>query len=407
MAVGAGQSALYDYATPIASQDAQAHLGAKQFNATEANRAASQSADAQTQGSLLAESGRQDINKLTTQGAIDTARDTAQYAHQTAAQKREIGAQTNRDTLLNDFQVARDEALTDYQMEVDEASNLNAMDRDAALALAAENRDAKLAGLEMTRDENLAAIETDRDLRQNSHELAALGLQGQQAEDLKHIEGKYETLLQASRSASAFYSQQSASIAGILANPDIKPENKAALIDDMNTILASGLDVIGGIANLDIQGLLTFPIDTGDGDYGGENYAPEEPAEEDETTDETTDEATNEPAATVEVEGDLTQDEIDALDEGSDVGPQESETSNDSGAINSNTGQKLGPGWWKNAPEDKKKKVVEEGLNEFLRSPEGEAWMTSPAGRAWTQSANSEAKIKAETAVNAGRASRA
>ena len=79
---------------------------------------------------------------------------------------------------------------------------------------------------------------------------------------LANIDGTYKTLLMAGSNATQFYSQTAASIGEILANGDIKEAGKQTLINQQLSLLNNGLAVIGGVANVDLNGLITPPAAT-------------------------------------------------------------------------------------------------------------------------------------------------
>lgn len=83
-------------------------------------------------------------------------------------------------------------------------------------------------------------------------------LRGDQAENIAGIEASYKNLIQGSQSASSFFTQMSADISRILADPEIPAAQKQQLIDKQVELLQGGLAVIGGIANLDLSNLLVF-----------------------------------------------------------------------------------------------------------------------------------------------------
>jgi hypothetical protein len=87
-------------------------------------------------------------------------------------------------------------------------------------------------------------------------------MRGYQSKELAEIEGKNQRLLQANQSAAAFMSQASASIAEILANPDIPANQKDALIARQNDLIKNYMAVSGGIMNLNLGKLLKFGKNT-------------------------------------------------------------------------------------------------------------------------------------------------
>lgn len=83
-------------------------------------------------------------------------------------------------------------------------------------------------------------------------------LRGTQASDLANIEGNYRQLIQGNASATSLYSTVINNMSAVLADTNTSTEQKQAAIDTMSKMLDSGLTIIGGMANVDISGLLNF-----------------------------------------------------------------------------------------------------------------------------------------------------
>lgn len=83
-------------------------------------------------------------------------------------------------------------------------------------------------------------------------------LRGTQARDLANIEANYKQLMQANSSAAAIFNEAQQQIATILRDPNTSAEQKAAAVNAVNKLLESGLAVVGGVANVDLGGLLDF-----------------------------------------------------------------------------------------------------------------------------------------------------
>jgi hypothetical protein len=132
--------------------------------------------------------------------------------------------------------------------------------------------------------ENVAAENTSRAFGADASNRATLvgaeaynasalqGLRGDQATVLANIEANYKQLIQASSSASQFYTAITTSLAAIMADPKTDAATKQAAVDKMTSMLQSGLTVIGGVANVDLAGLLDFS-----GEPGSLNYSPPPP----------------------------------------------------------------------------------------------------------------------------------
>lgn len=83
-------------------------------------------------------------------------------------------------------------------------------------------------------------------------------MQGTQAQGLADTEANYKTLLQSSASASQLFSQTSKNINDIMNDKTTSADFKNTAVGKQNQLLQSSLNVIGGIGNLDLSGLLDF-----------------------------------------------------------------------------------------------------------------------------------------------------
>jgi hypothetical protein len=119
-----------------------------------------------------------------------------------------------------------------------------------------------------------AANKTTLMAQEQSHQYAMQTLKGEQAEMLANIEANYKTLIQASASAAQFYTAMANNIAAVMADPKTDAATKQGAVDKLNTLLQSGLTIIGATGNIDLTGLLDF---TGEGAL---NYAPPQPEPE-------------------------------------------------------------------------------------------------------------------------------
>jgi hypothetical protein len=86
-------------------------------------------------------------------------------------------------------------------------------------------------------------------------------MKGEQAELLTNIETRSNQLMQANASAAMTFSTTAQAIGEILANADIEPSAKQALVDQQINLLENAMAVEGSIANLDLSDLLEFEDD--------------------------------------------------------------------------------------------------------------------------------------------------
>lgn len=75
---------------------------------------------------------------------------------------------------------------------------------------------------------------------------------------LADIEASYKTVLQSEASAGTLYQQTTKNISDILQNPDLTPEAKTAAVNNQNNLLKTGLNILGKIGGLNLDGLLQF-----------------------------------------------------------------------------------------------------------------------------------------------------
>lgn len=92
----------------------------------------------------------------------------------------------------------------------------------------------------------------------SANSLAQTLIKGDQANTLANIEAGYKTLMQSSASASQLFDRTQQIMNDILKDPDTSAEAKQSALDKQMQLLQSGFSVIGGIANLDLTGLLDF-----------------------------------------------------------------------------------------------------------------------------------------------------
>lgn len=218
MAVTAGQSALYDAALPIASQDAATYNQNKQFNANAGNEAMQFTAAGQNQAESQVLSGQQNIQQIQSQ---------------TDSQSRLMSEKSEIDKQM---------------LTADAETKTQLMNRQAEI-------NKELATMESGFSKEMENL---RAANQKDLETMLQTLRGEQAQQIAGVEAQYRGLLQASDSAARTFSQTSADIGAILSNPEIPADQKQQLVDKQIQLLQGSLAVIGGIANLDLNDLLTF-----------------------------------------------------------------------------------------------------------------------------------------------------
>jgi hypothetical protein len=76
---------------------------------------------------------------------------------------------------------------------------------------------------------------------------------------LADIEASYKVLMQSEASAMQLYQQSVKNISEILMNPDLTPAAKTAAVNNQNSLLKTGMNIVGKMSGLNLEDLLTFP----------------------------------------------------------------------------------------------------------------------------------------------------
>lgn len=94
--------------------------------------------------------------------------------------------------------------------------------------------------------------------QQAGQEQALQKMRGDQAVNVANIEANYKTLMQTNASAASVFNEYQKTVSTLLDDPNTTAEQKQAAVDKQTSILQATLAVMGGIANLDLAGLLDF-----------------------------------------------------------------------------------------------------------------------------------------------------
>ncbi len=203
MAIGAGQSALYDAALPIAQTDAQTYANAGQYNATAANTASQFKA------------GAENTVTLANQDATNRA---SEYG---ASAQNATNAQVNT--------ITANAATTNA-----EAANKIAMqDLDNQFKAAITNAD----------------IASKTQLQQLSDATKVT---------LANVEADYKTLIETSASAREIYKGTMTQIGPILADTNMDAASKTAAINGLMGRMSVAMNLVGSINGVDLGDLLNF-----------------------------------------------------------------------------------------------------------------------------------------------------
>lgn len=198
MAVTAGQQAVYNTVTPIATTDANLSLQTKAANQLATNKSRE-----------IAQTGLIESRLIDERGKIEKEIQSADTATKLQLQERQGEIDTALQTLRG-------------SQEIDQVREQGEIE----------------AGLIAQRGE------VDRGLQE---------LRGDQNLELAQLDNDYRVLIQSSASASSLYSQTMTAVSAILANPDIPVSQKQQLVDKQFELLRGGLAVTGGLANIDLS----------------------------------------------------------------------------------------------------------------------------------------------------------
>lgn len=106
-------------------------------------------------------------------------------------------------------------------------------------------------------DKQLAASITLQAAQQD-FSLALQQMKGEQATTLADIEAQYKTLVQTSASAATYFAYTTQALTAVLGDPNTSQEQKDGAVAFFTDQLAGFLAVEGGIADVDLTGLLNF-----------------------------------------------------------------------------------------------------------------------------------------------------
>jgi hypothetical protein len=217
MAVGAGQSALYDAALPMAQQDASTYANAAKTNADYGQQVGMFNAAAANDTSKVNAGFTQQTNLANT-AAQNTAKAQdfevkANASAQEAAAKNQLQSQSNT--------IRQQGAMTQYQARIATA----AQDLDNKMKAAMQNADSATKAQLMTLDGEIKA-------------------------GLASVEANYKTLIQTSASASQMYSTTMDMIAKIMGDADI--EDKSTAINGYLGWMEKGMNLIGSVNGINL-----------------------------------------------------------------------------------------------------------------------------------------------------------
>jgi len=291
MAIGAGQKAVMEQALSIAKPDA---LYAQQINLQREKedidkRMLTASADEQIR--LIAKksevdtalqelSGTQALEQIGARGEVEAdliaRRGEIETMLQTAdseTRSRLIEEQGALELELVKARGVEELSLRDRQAEIDnELETLRAGFKTGDLA-AQQLHETELNNERMALEERLLEMQGDQNL-------VLQNLQGEQAVALEDIRGYYDGIINTQRNAAVLYNTTQQTIAELLTNPDLSPDDRSAAIQYQIDNLNASLSVLGTMGGVDVSDILgiappttqepsTLGVQAGPGDIGG------------------------------------------------------------------------------------------------------------------------------------------
>lgn len=258
MAIGEAENAVYDHAMPIASQDAAtsaqfralnqgAENTARQFNAGNVHDRQMLAQDIEGRSRLQGEAGVIESRLIQERGEIER-----QLQH--AEGEIRMRLLNRQGSIDRDLQVLRGgQAMSLQRLQGSQSMDLQRLQGSQAMGLQRLQGSQSLSQIAAQGSQNLRLARLDQDTQ-----MSLQRMRGTQAESLARIENANRDRIQASQSASLFYSQTAAAMGDILNNPEIPEAQKQQLIDRQLQLLENGLHVMGGIADMDFGSMLNF-----------------------------------------------------------------------------------------------------------------------------------------------------
>lgn len=289
IAVGAGQSALYDAALPIAQQDAGTFAAAgkrnadaadatSQFNANSVNRSTSEQSAAgvsgyQQQAGLLSQASLQgadiaaqaqrqaeDIKSRTAlQGADIASQERMQQAgfgQQQALQAADIASQERRQTadLGSRYDLAQMDAQSRAALQAADAANQQKL--QAAQAILQTNLATQAQGVQQSMQQYDLAVKQAMQGTDNQTRLQLATLDANTQAALAETNNKYRVQLQSSQSMTASYQSMVDGISRVMVDPNMNAEAKQKAIGNLTTLYNNALGMQSTLTGLNLGQLL-------------------------------------------------------------------------------------------------------------------------------------------------------
>ena len=247
MAIGAGESALYDAALPIAQADAATFGSAGKYNADVDNTTSQFNTNATNTSSQFT-AGAKNAQEQQNVAALNSASSQNSQQTQAAGTTNANSANALQSQLLQ---------TTAAQSAANADARNKAVSQDATAALQAglANQDtaSKTALAQYQGAIQVALANTDA---QGKLQLQQISAATQQS--LAQIEATYKNQMQASQSAAQMYAQTVQNISNITMDKDLDSSAKQAAISQQIDMLKAGFQLQENVSGLDLGNVLNF-----------------------------------------------------------------------------------------------------------------------------------------------------
>lgn len=271
MAVGAGQAAVIDAATPIAQQDANTFASAGQFNANAKNTAAIQNTGMLNDSFKFGAGAANDALGQQRTALAASGQQQAGFAQQSALQDKDLAGQLT----LKDKELAAQKEMAATEFQNQQALQQN----DIAFRLQSQTMDA--ATKQSLQQYQLAAQAALNSADNASREsIAQLNVSSQQM--MAEMESKWRVQLQASASMTNSYQSMIDSVTRIMMDPNLDAAAKATAIENTRMLYDNALGMLSNVSGLDLGSIIGPDVlqapasstDAAGGTSGGTTSAP-------------------------------------------------------------------------------------------------------------------------------------
>lgn len=236
MAIGAGQAALYDAAVPIAGADASTYAKSQSENAQMKQETATQAAGFQQQSKVQA----------------------ADIASQERLQSKDLASR---------YDLANLDANTRKELQAADAENQQKL--QAADQVFKANLQTQSLGVQQSMQQYQLAVQQAMNGQDNQTKLAVATLDANTQTTLADINNKYRVQIQTSASMSNTFSQLTASIAQVMADPNMDADAKNISIKHLTDVYQANMDMQSNLTGLDLGKLLITDVDYTNGSQDG------------------------------------------------------------------------------------------------------------------------------------------